>query len=283
MADVSDVSDASAGRKEHWEERGYLLLEQALSPPEVATLLAAVDRTIDSIGDREPRGGGGVFSQGTGGAVKVAQAISQTDALDALTDHPAVFPWLLELLGPFLQILGTEIFLRRPGPGREPLLAWHTDGGPTMGRFLPSPGNPVLQMKAQFFLTDLSEPDSGNFLLVPGSHRRLFPEAGFSLDESPPGAIQILAKPGDLLLFPWSLWHAVAPNGSGRVRKSVTFRYGPMWCRPYDYERLPADVLARMTPRRRRLFGDLGEGAPPHAYFYPDEKEHLRLILENGR
>lgn len=259
-----------------------MLLEQVLSPGEVARVLAAVDAVLAESG----REGGGVFSQQSGApgeaarAFKVAQAIARTEALDPLTDHPGVFPWLLDFLGPYLQILGTEIFVRRPGPGEEPLVEWHTDGGPALGRLLASPGAPVLQMKVQFFLTDLAEPDSGNFMLVPGSHRRPFPEGGAAA--VPPGAVQVRAKAGDVLLFPWSLWHAVAPNRSGRVRKSVTFRYGPLWSRPYDYERLPPAVLARMTPRRRRLFGDLGEGAHPSTYFYPDPEEQLRLMKGDG-
>lgn len=263
-------------QRQHWEEQGYLLLEQALSPAMTAQLLGRVNEVLEAY-DRER-----LFSQQNGAAreqaqaFKIACAITETDALDILTDHPATFPWLLMLLGPYLQILGTEIFVRRPGPGSDPLIEWHTDGGPAMADFLPSHGNPILQMKAQFFLTDLSAFDRGNFMLVPGSHRTPFP------DHEPPtaGTIQIRARAGDVLLFPWSLWHAVAPNRSGHERKSVTIRYGPMWSRPYDYERLPPGVLARMTARRRRLFGDMGEGAHPSAHFYPDPQEHLRLMLD---
>ena len=141
-------------------------------------------------------------------------------------------------------------------------------------------GNPVLQMKAQFFLTDLSDDDCGNFMLVPGSHRVTLPPDRIESKETPDGAIQLRARAGDVLLFPWSLWHAVAPNHSGRIRKSITFRYGQLWSRPYDYERLPETVLGRMTPRRRRLFGDHGPNADPVSYFYPNEEEHLRLMTD---
>jgi ectoine hydroxylase-related dioxygenase (phytanoyl-CoA dioxygenase family) len=272
----------TAVARRQWEEQGYLLLEQVLSPGEVAQALVATDAVLAGSGE-------GVFSQQSGApgeatrAFKVAQVISRTDALDFLTDHPGVLPCLLDFLGPYLQILGTEVFVRRPGPGEAPLVEWHTDGGPALGQLLASPGFPALQLKAQFFLTDLTEPDSGNFMLVPGSHRRPFLRDG-SLTAALPGAVQLRVKAGDVLLFPWSLWHAVAPNRSGRVRKSITVRYGPLWSRPYDYERLPSEVLARMTPRRRRLFGDLGESAHPSSYFYPDPVEQLRLMRgDEGR
>ena len=269
-------------KRRHWEEHGYLLLKRVLSPADTRHLLGKVNEVLESY-DKEQ-----LFLQqsevGSGGAAreevkafKIASAITETDALDSLTDHPATFPWLLKFLGPYLQVMGTEIFVRRPGSGAEPLIEWHTDGGSAMSGFLPSQGNPILQMKVQFFLTNLSAFDSGNFMLVPGSHR-----TPFSTNELPPaGAIQIRAHAGDALLFPWSLWHAVAPNRSGHERKSVTLRYGPIWSRPYDYERLPPDVLARMTPRRRRLFGDMGDEKDPFSYFYPDPQEQLRLMLDD--
>lgn len=264
-----------------WERDGYLILENVLSTTETQKLLTAVDGVLETAGPAR------VFSQHQtpsreAKAFKIAQAITLTPALDPLTDNPQIFPWLLKLIGPYLQVLGTEIFVRLPGPEDEALVDWHTDGGPAMEGLLPRPGNPILQMKVQIFLTDLSEPDSGNFMLVPGSHRTAFAgQEQFTL--SPPvGAKQITARAGDAILFPWSLWHGVAPNQSGRVRKSITLRYGPMWSRPYDYDRLPADVLARMTPRRRRLFGHLGEEAYPHTYYYPDPAEQLGLMLDDG-
>jgi ectoine hydroxylase-related dioxygenase (phytanoyl-CoA dioxygenase family) len=272
--------------RRHWEGQGYLLLPQVLSPADTAQLLDRVDALLESCDKKQ------LFSQqtaaGSGGApdedlrtFKIASAINQTDALDSLIDHQSTFPWLLALIGPYLQILGTEVFVRLPGPGTEPLVEWHTDGGPALSRFLPSAGNPVLQMKVQFFLTDLSEFDKGNFMLVPGSHRRHFPDREFSFASPPAGAVQLRARAGDALLFPWSLWHAVAPNRSNCARKSITFRYGPTWSRPYDYERLPPEVLARMTSRRRRLCGDLGEGAHPSSFFYPDPAEQLRLMSDD--
>jgi ectoine hydroxylase-related dioxygenase (phytanoyl-CoA dioxygenase family) len=270
---MKNLGSISAARRKQWDRRGYLLIEQALSPGEIASLLGAVDAVLASKPDRD------FVSQGSAAAFKIVQAVSETDALDPLADHPVIFPILLALLGPWLQILGTEIFVRTSGKGHEPLVTWHTDGGPTLGTFLPRRGNPVLQMKAQFFLTDLSDDDSGNFMLVPGSHRVTLPPDRIESNETPDSAIQLRARAGDVLLFPWSLWHAVAPNHSGRIRKSITFRYGQLWSRPYDYERLAEDVLGRMTPRRRRLFGDNGPNADPVSYFYPNEEEHLRLMI----
>jgi len=261
-----------SAQRRQWERLGYLVVEDVLAAAETAVLLDAVD----AVTARSPA----FIEQGNGAAhaFKVVNAVAQTDALDPLTDHPRVFPLLLELLGPYLQVLGTEIFLRTPGGGSDPIVPWHTDGGPTLGTFLPRRGNPALQLKVQFFLTDLTEAGHGNFMLVPGSHRVALPAERRETTATPPGAVQLRVRAGDAVIFPWSLWHAVAPNHGTATRRSVTLRYGQLWSRPYDYERLPAETLARMTPRRRRLFGDLGPAPDPVAFYYPDEAEQLRLM-----
>ncbi|MFE5097052.1 hypothetical protein ACFRCI_43835 [Streptomyces sp. NPDC056638] len=38
--------------------------------------------------------------------------------------------------------------------------------------------------------------------------------------------------------FPWSPWHGVAPNRSGNVRKPVILRFGQLWIRPNDHDRM---------------------------------------------
>lgn len=261
-------------QRRQWEEDGYLLLEQALSPEEVAVVLEAADRAVADGRRRSQQGGPRAF--------KVARAVEQDASLDFLLDHPAALPVLLDLLGPSLQILGTEIFVRLPAPGSEPLIEWHKDGGPALSRILHQPGNPALVLKIQYFLTDLSEPDSGNFMLVPGSHRRPFPADGQVPETDLARAVQVLARPGDALIFPWALWHAVAPNKSGRVRKSATIRWGQLFVRPYDYERPPDHLLARWTPRQRRLFGELRAESEPHEYYYTDETDQLRLLTPSS-
>ena len=80
-----------------------------------------------------------------------------------------------------------------------------------------------------------------------------------------------------MAIFPHNLWHSVAPNHGDSVRRSVTFRYGQMWCRPYDYEKAPAEVLARMPERRRRLLGDLGDDYIATDYYKPHDQLEVML------
>lgn len=247
------------------------MLKQVLNAEEIETLLKAVDTTIvnyveETQGIQDNRFGKGAYT--------IIRAIERTDALDPLTDHQQTFGTILSLMGPYLQIMGTQIYVRHPD--EEALMGFHTDAGPSLQRIHPHADSLPLQFKIQFFLTDLSEPNSANFMCVPGSHRKTFPEDRIHKGKYPEGAIQVLAEAGDAVIFPWALWHAVGPNRTDRIRKSVTFRYGQMWCRPYDYDTLPSQVLERMTPRRRRLFGDMGEGFHPTDYYKP--KDQIEII-----
>ncbi|GAA2612748.1 phytanoyl-CoA dioxygenase family protein [Actinomadura fulvescens] len=263
----------------HWDSNGYLQIKSVLTDAEVMELREAVDG-LSSHFSRLPISERRRYLGLSGNQrdLMVKQAISFTPAIDRLLDHPGVFGRLLGLMGPYLQVVGTEAFVRYPHPGA--LLRLHTDGGPGFRRFLPHADEPVLQLKVQFFLTDVAGPDSGNMVVVPGSHRRRFPDGGPDAAAGP--RRQILAAAGDALVFPWSLWHAVAPNLSGQIRRSVIIRYAQLWCRPQDYARLDDETLSRMSPRRRLLLGVLpgndGQYDDLYRYYLPPSGEHVRVM-----
>ena len=250
-----------------WREQGYLLLRQAIPRDQAAAFLAAADEAIAAY-EAEPG-----FAHA--GSYTIVQAIWRTAGLDELIDHPGTFPTILGLMGPYLQLMGTQIYVRPAG--RESDFRWHTDAGRSLQQIRVTDDSLPLNFKVQFFLTDIPEPDRANFCLVPGSHRREFPETGFPAGTDPDGAIQLRVQAGDVAIFPHNLWHSVAPNHGDSVRRSVTFRYGQMWCRPYDYEKAPAEVLARMPARRRRLLGDLGDDYIATDYYKPHDQLEVML------
>lgn len=269
-------------QRAQWDQDGYLLLPQVLSKQEVGALLEtshSVFASAQVAGELHSQAPAAAMAAGgNAGALKAIRAIDQTPAFDFLLDHPKTFGTLVALLGPFLQVLGTEIFFRPPSEDGQLLVEWHTDGGPSMYSLVCHPGEVPLQIKIQFFLTDLSSPDQGNFMLLPGSHQTRFPATGIALGTHPNGAIQLLANAGDAVVFPWSLWHAVGPNTASQARRSIALRYGPLWARPYDYWQIAPETRERLTPRRRRLLGDMGPSCRPFDYYYPDEESQLRLM-----
>jgi Phytanoyl-CoA dioxygenase (PhyH) len=259
--------------RRQWDEDGYLHIRNALSAGTVASLLddlsALHERFTQGSGRAEYRTD--VFDAGNDRDLSIANAITWCPGIAELLDHPGIFGRVLGLMGPYLQVLGSEIFYRYPFP--SPLVDFHTDVGPALRTAAPA-GDKAVQLKAQFLLTDVSQANQGNFTVAPGSHRRAFPgRIGFGQVED---AVQVLAAAGDVVLFPLSLGHGVAPNRSGTTRVSVILRYGQAFCRPVDYWTTPGQqVLEQLTPRRRRLFGDLGARSRPGDFYgaIPDQLE----------
>ena len=256
--------------RRQWEDDGYLHLKHIIPSDEVAEYLDAANETIT----KYERKYSNVRNKG---AYTITNTLELTDRIDRLMDHPNSFGIILDLMGPYLQIMGSQIYVRYPSDANENLIGWHTDAGPSLAQVRVARGSWPLNFKIQFFLTGIPEENHANFCVVPGSHHQQVGPEGLSRSEFPAGAVQLIAEAGDCAIFPNSLHHAVAPNHSNTVRRSITFRYGQMWCRPYDYEKCPQRVLDRMTPRRRRLMGDLGQDYTPTDYFKP--KDQLEVIL----
>jgi len=250
-----------------WAEKGYLHLKGALTRDQAEGYLAAADEVIAKYREANPEARGQP-------AINMIQTVEQSPAFDTLLDHPGTFGVILDLMGPYLQVMGTVIYVRYAN--KDMPFDWHTDGGPALRDFRVEPDSRPLNFKIQYFLTDIPEENRANFCLVPGSHRRDFPENG--LGAWPQGGVQLIAEAGDAAIFSYNLWHGVAPNEGEEVRRSVTFRYGQLWSRPWDYEKAPKEILARMTPRQRRLMGDMGPNYTAVDYFNP--KDQLEIILD---
>jgi ectoine hydroxylase-related dioxygenase (phytanoyl-CoA dioxygenase family) len=250
-----------------WHDDGVLLLRGALSEAEVATLRQNLRPLL------------AVVSQGEVHTTRIDNALERTAALDGLLDHPSVLPWLVDLLGSRFALLGSEIYARRASESQIHEL--HMDGGPSLWNIVLEPSSLCLTLKVQFFLTDLETRDNGNFLYVPGSHRRR-PQAVTDDEVIFPASartesVQLLARAGDAVIFPWSLWHGVAPNKHGRTRESVILRFGQLWCRPNDHWALDTKTCERLSPRQRRIAGALPADAPPLAWYFPPNQRDIIL------
>jgi len=275
-----DWVDLSAEQRASYERDGYLHLRGMFDAGEVQRGLDIIDRVVAAGARTIPSHGSFVPRSHT---TRVRDAIAQDAEIGYFLDHPALIGPLAGILGINLHVLGTEIFVR--ALSQVPLAHWHTDGGAALQRTLLAPGSLGLQLKAQIFLTDVRDDNAGNFLLIPGTQHQLPPETlttcaidelNGPLDrgELPPEAVVIRAEPGDTLIFPYGLWHAVAPNRV-RQRKTFIFRYGQLWHRPHDYVVQPESVLRQLSPRLRRMFGDFGKETHPTDYYKPQDQHEI--------
>lgn len=114
-----------------------------------------------------------------------------------------------------------------------------------------------MQVRVGFVLTDLSQPDCGNLLVIPGSHHAEVPVPEDLSDESlVTSAIQLCAKAGSAILFHQGLWHSGGPNAQAHHRYMFHTVYAPAWLRPTEKIHNSMEFLQRTTPRRRQLMAE---------------------------
>ncbi|MFZ0590493.1 MAG: phytanoyl-CoA dioxygenase family protein [Bryobacteraceae bacterium] len=109
----------------------------------------------------------------------------------------------------------------------------HIDGIPTPHNGLKGTEIQNFTALVGIFLTEVKTAFAGNFTVWPGSHfilEKHFRERGkAALDEGMPSIplgepMQLLAKPGDLVLCHYELAHSAAPNLSDNDRIAIFFR-----------------------------------------------------------
>ena len=279
-----------------FDEQGFIILENFLTPAELGRLLAAIDevaaevRTVQGLGPNDP--------------FAVRNALSHHDAFLDLIDHPRMLPLVVDAIGWNIQIRTTHLDYRPPYPeDLEPgalgvgdgadqdlgyrNLSWHPDLASDSLFMAPSLDGrlPFMEIKVFYVLSDLSESQSGNLWLVPGSHLRApseLREMGRQVD--PSEAMELRLKPGAAVLWRTAVWHCVGPNLSNRTRKIMHVGYNYRWLRPTDYITQDQALVDRSSPNRKQLLGALASGGDPlgnDSAFHPSSQYWLTKSEED--
>lgn len=220
-----------------FETFGYLVIRNALTPAEVDGLLEAAKRAHGKHPEGQWRQLGALYEQ--------------EPAVEPLIDHPSTLPKVRALLGDHFIVQSSWCTV---SPAGFPGGGWHQDGSaPYEFRRLAMPV-PLVQLRIGFFLTDQTEPDMGNMVMIPGSHNIRMPLPK-GTDDVPIQQV-ICGKPGDALLFHQGVWHKGTTNQRDWARYIQHMVYAPPWLIPSDRMRNDPDFLARTTPLRRALLGE---------------------------
>jgi len=118
-------------------------------------------------------------------------------------------------------------------------------------------------------------PGDGATMVIPGSHKsnivhpefgraRMTTEEGTSVDDIT-GAIEVHLAAGDALLFVDAIMHGSARRSNPGQRRLAVYRYGPSWGFFRHSYRPSAELLARLTPLRRRIVMPHGDPEVPNA------------------
>lgn len=251
------LEDSAVSALTQFTENGFLFIKRAVPDDIVETLDNAVLRLT---GDRA--------ADVTHSSFNSNPALTQIrNAANFLAEYQLLFgcPDLMsvpyEILNHSLQVLGTEVLRREVYlQAHEP---WHRDAGAFLERPYDEINGP-LHLKAQVFFTDTRPEGSGNFVLIPGSHKwpvdykdaSYWESADQALSEGslPPDAHVVRAEPGDAVVFGNTLWHAVLPNRT-QERRSAILRFGQAWLRPYDHCADQATAAGHLSADSKALLG----------------------------
>jgi ectoine hydroxylase-related dioxygenase (phytanoyl-CoA dioxygenase family) len=284
-ASLIESSQASSGlsdeQRQLFEQQGYLVVPNVLDPAELARFTAAVDRVYAS-----HQASGGLAADGS---LHRTSAVEASPELAELMVHPKAFSLIWSVLGWNIHVYHSHLdvhpTVREDRPFR---FEWHQDGG-RQNRELETDPRPRISVKLAFWLSDVSAPGRGNFKVVPGSHTTNWIDGPPRRDmqwPDPPGAIQVCANPGDVVMFDRRLWHARSLNRSAITRKAVFFGYTYRWVAMRD---APPAGLTGLSDVQRQLLGLLdGPAAEPavsgdHAWgHYPEDVPLYSWLRDNG-
>ena len=245
--------------RRHFEEQGYLIVENALSPERVESLAGAVDRLYG-----EALSDGGTKPGQQWGSTDI---LRKDDALLDLVDCPTTLPKVWGILGWNIYLYHAHMHVKPPASEEadpnEGWMEWHQDSGRVNLEVKTYPA-PRLSLKIAYFLTDVSEPGMGNFHIIPGSHVSKeipeFSEVGIDPRERKPDKIPeegmpVCVNAGTAMFFDRRLWHGRSANHSAFTRKALFFGYAYRWIRQKDDMNVE-QLYERCDPIRRQLLGD---------------------------
>ena len=248
-----------------FESQGFLRLPGVLDKTEVESLLAGVAELQSGSAATTDSGAwwtdfqAGTQPPSSAESCEFRNVAMSRRVFEDLVDAPSILMPIAQILGPRIGLLLSHAVIRAPVSGltMEELgctqLGWHRDLGSSYIE-LPHP-QPRLSVKAAIWLTPLTGPGQGAMRVIPGSNRLAGDLAVDADTNQPHGAVDLLADPGDIVLFEQRLWHAACPNVLGPARISLFYAYGYRWLRPQDYSDLMPERLSGMTPVRQQLFG----------------------------
>ena len=255
-----------------FERDGFFIVHDAVPPPLVAKLVAAVDRL-----DREYRQRDGISRREL---IHILDFIGRDPSFLTLLDWPQTFPKVWGILGWNIQLYHSDMIISPPDPSKDPCrkrrLEWHQDSG-RLNLELEGDPRPRVSLKIGFFLTDTSEPGRGNFCIIPGSHRRnelRMPQDGMS---DPEDALTVCVPSGTAVFFDRRLWHSGSPNHSDLARRVLFYGYSYRWLRPRD-DMTVEHLFDQCDPIRRQLLGASTGGM---GYTSPEDRDvPLKLWLK---
>lgn len=249
----------TADERQTFDATGLLIVENALSPDQIAVLTEKTDQIYERhvVGGHDPHT-----------ALFYPNFIPDDPSFADLVDYEKVFPKVWGILGWNIYLYHAHMIVTPPsGKSRDDkTFGWHQDSG-RVNQEMEGHPRPRLSLKVAYFLSDTSEEGRGNFWVIPGSQLCDSLERPADGVGQPEGAVPVRVKPGTAVFFDRRLWHTASPNWSDVTRKILFYGYGYRWLRTKD-DMTVQSLWERSDPIRRQL---LGAGLNANGYYSPTD------------
>ncbi|MEM7128913.1 MAG: phytanoyl-CoA dioxygenase family protein [Chloroflexota bacterium] len=257
---------------------GYLVIENALTPQEVATLNQLIDDQNLPAPEKSPRFGSAptlessLLSYKTNGAGNGAGNspvgsgfLNWGKPFCDLLDHPSVMPALRARLGDAFRLDRLYGMYMRQGMKYSSL---HSDYGASAPNSGVEPGeyfafrpNQIHEgfIVVAWALADAG-PEHGGFCCIPGSHKSNYklPHGIKEAHEASPHVIIPAMPAGSVILFSEALTHGTAPWRAAHERRTLLYKYcvsHMVW----TSKRVEAPTDVELTPRQQILLQEPGD------------------------
>jgi ectoine hydroxylase-related dioxygenase (phytanoyl-CoA dioxygenase family) len=239
-------------QRRSFEEDGFLVVRNALTPEQVTAVREAGDRIAGSFLTKPP-----IDDKPAYNYLDQRPGLLREQPFFDLVTHPPTVSLVAQILSPNIHLHSTALIYKRPSPKASlSRFGWHRDI--RIPRDLGHEALPRVGVKICYCLTDFHEPRSGMTLLARGSHKRTKPlsvKQG-EVDPSDLEVVDLKVNAGDAFLFENRLFHTAAPNLSDRCSKVVLYGYSYRWMKTETYLEIPNErQLVKANPITRQLLG----------------------------
>jgi len=209
-----------------FDVQGFLLVEDVLTPDELAQLNALLDEY-----ELWRTKGTGRFAEiwtNDPEFITVGPLHRWDEPFRRLLDHPRILPYLVELLGPKLRYDHGHALLMHRG---SKALRLHGGGTPLQpdSSYIVKDGRIYNGLVAVSFALVDQLPGQGGFAAIPGSHKANFPcpREFISFERTGPWVVHVPARAGSAIVFTEALTHGTWPWTADQERRNLLCKYTP--------------------------------------------------------
>jgi phytanoyl-CoA dioxygenase PhyH len=223
-----------------FDERGFLIFDEALSPGQISALNHAIDCHLEKYPEEWVK-----FDESL---METITALSFMSDFDFTIENPITLGLLRRLIGEEITFEEFEIIIRNPTAKARDIKGWHRDLIRDYNRRLE-----INYISLIYYLTDVSTNDHC-FSIVPGTHNRL---VDVRPEEVVPGMeFDVIRPAGTAIIFHGRCIHAGKLKPNSRQRRTLHVYY----------DRSDRPRTTEWTEIPPRLYQKVDPALPPRLY-----------------